>query len=164
MDDILVQNAEAYAKQRKIVFAEELGSGIHGAVRVVEDNRNFRRFAVKFHRYADAYFRERTIYQRLVEHGVVTIRGFNVPQLIEWSDELLAVEMTIVDRPFVLDFAGAWLDEPPEFTDEAWADWAAEKEELFGDRWREVQAVLAALRSHGVFMLDVSPANIAFRA
>ena len=60
MDDILVQNAEAYAKQRKIVFAEELGSGIHGAVRVVEDNRNFRRFAVKFHRYADVYFRERT--------------------------------------------------------------------------------------------------------
>jgi hypothetical protein len=163
VDDILVQHAEVYAKQRKIVFAEELGGGIHGVVQVAEDNVNFRRFAVKFHRYADAYLKERTIYQRLAEHGVVTVRGFSVPQLLGWSDECLAVEMTIVDRPFVLDFAGAYLDEPPEFTEETWADWTTEKEEQFGDRWREVQAVLAVLRSHGVTMVDVSPSNIAFR-
>ena len=79
VDDILVQRCEAYARWRKNAFAEELGYGVHGVVRVVEDNVNFRRFAVKIHRHEAAYFRERTIYQRLMEHGVVTIRGFNVP-------------------------------------------------------------------------------------
>jgi len=163
MDDILVQRFEAYARWRNSAFAEELGNGIHGVVRVVENNLNFRRFAVKIHRYADPYFRERTIYQRLAARGIITIRGFNVPQLLGWNDEWLAVEMTVVERPFVLDFAGAWLDKPPEFSEEVWQEWESEKREQFEERWTEVQAVLAELRTHGVFMLDVSPTNIAFR-
>lgn len=163
MDDILEQRAAAYAKQRKVAFAELLGYGIHGMVRVAENNENLGPFAVKIHRYTDAYLRERTIYQRLREFGVVRIRGFNVPQLLGWDDECLAVEMTVVARPFVLDFAGAWLDRPPEFSPEAWTDWEEEKRELFGERWDEVQRVLAELRTHGVFMLDVSPVNVAFR-
>src|SRR3989442_10236250 len=31
--------------------------------------------------------------------------------------------MSIVARPFVLDFAGAWLDTPPDFPGETWAEW-----------------------------------------
>ena len=72
---MLVQRFEGYAKWRNSDFAEELGDGIHGVVRVVEANVNFRRFAVKIHRYADAYFRERSIDQRLAEKKVVTILG-----------------------------------------------------------------------------------------
>ncbi len=162
VDDMLVQRSEAYARRRRCTFAEELGDGIHGVVRVAEDNANFRRYAVKLHRYPEAYFRERAVYRRLAGLGVVTIRGFNVPQLLGWCDECLAVEMTIVDRPFVLDFAGAWLDEPPEFSVELWRDWEREKLGQFGARWPEVQAVLAELRALGVAMLDVSPSNIAF--
>jgi hypothetical protein len=40
--------------------------------------------------------------------------------------------MTIVKQPFVLDFAGANLDETPDFSDEVMADGFAEKEEQFG--------------------------------
>lgn len=162
MDDILEQRSAAYAKRRKVAFVELLGCGIHGRVRVAENNENLGPFAVKIHRSEEAYLRERTIYQRLREREVVTLRGFNVPQLLEWDDECLAIEMSIVVRPFVLDFAGAWLHFPPEFSPEVWRDWEAEKQELFGERWSEVQQILTALRNHGIYMFDVSPANVAF--
>lgn len=163
MDDILEQRSAAYAKQREVTFSELLGCGIHGMVRVAENNENLGPFAVKIHRYENAYLRERTIYQRLRELKMVKIRDFNVPQLLGWSDESLAIEMTIVVRPFVLDFAGAWLGAAPDFSPEAWADWEAEKQELFGDRWSAVLRVLAELKACGIYMLDVSPTNIAFR-
>lgn len=137
---------------------------MQGVVRAVEDNRNFVRFAVKIHRAEDAYRRELSSYRRLAEAGVVALRGFNVPQLLGWDDECFAIEMTIVARPFVLDFGGAWLDEEPEFSPEQWSYWAEEKSEQFGpERWREVLAVLALLRAYGIFMHDVTPTNIAFR-
>lgn len=69
--------------------------------------------------------------------------------------------MSIVTRPFVLDFAGACLDARPPFSDEIWAEWEAEKREQFGDRWRKVQAVLDALEEMDIYMVDVSPSNIA---
>ena len=62
--------------------------------------------------------------------AVTTVRGFNVPELIAFDDELLVLEMTIVRRPFVLDFASAYLDSDkrPEFPDDTWATWEEEKE------------------------------------
>ncbi len=164
MDAILKRRSEAYARRRNIVWAEQLGVGIQGVVRVAEDNGNFARFAVKIHRSQDAFDRELSIYRRLAEHEVVELRGFNVPQLLGWDDECLAIEMSIVARPFVLDFGGAWLDEEPEFSPEQWSYWEDEKSEQFGlRRWLEVLAVLALLRAHGIFMHDVTPTNIAFR-
>jgi len=34
------------------------------------------------------------------------ILGFHVPQLLGADDELMAIEMTIVSPPYLLDFAG----------------------------------------------------------
>jgi hypothetical protein len=70
--------------------------------------------------------------------------------------------MTVVDRPFVLDFAGAYLDEAPQFSEEVMADWLADKQEQFGTRWPEVQRILGGMEMHGVFMVDVNPGNVAF--
>lgn len=94
--------------------------------------------------------------------GMSEMLGFHVPQLIRFDDELRVIEMSIVTRPFVLDFAGAYLDAPPEFPEEIWSDWEAEKREQFEKRWPVVQSVLAALEDLGVHMIDVSPSNIAF--
>lgn len=164
MDAILKGRSEAYARRRNIAWAEQLGVGIQGVVRVADDNGNFARFAVKIHRAEDAYWRELSIYRRLAESSVVTLHGFNVPQLLGWDDECFAIEMSIVARPFVLDFGGAWLDEEPEFSPEHWSYWEEEKREQFGaERWREVLAVLALLRAYGIYMHDVTPTNIAFK-
>ena len=68
----------------------------------------------------------------------------------------------MVPTPFVLDFAGAWLDIAPEFSAEAWEDWNRKLEEDFEERVDEVRRVLAGLRSYGVILLDVHPGNIRF--
>jgi hypothetical protein len=70
--------------------------------------------------------------------------------------------MTMVSPPFLLDFAGAYLDWTPDFSDEALADWRADKLEQFGARWHEVELILGALQSYGIYMIDVHPGNLAF--
>jgi hypothetical protein len=70
--------------------------------------------------------------------------------------------MTIVQRPFVLDFAGAHLDVRPEFPSDVWADWEAEKREQFEGHWRTVEKIMAAFEELGIYLLDVSPSNVAF--
>lgn len=114
------------------------------------------------HHHREPYERERDVYARLSEAGVRALLGFHVPQLIRSDDELLVIEMTIVTRPFVLDFAGAYLGAPPHFSEEIWEDWEAQKREQFDQGWPKVQAVLAALEELDIYMVDVSPSNIAF--
>lgn len=118
--------------------------------------------AVKALRWAEAYNRERNVYERLSRVGVSSVLGFNVPQLAGSDRDLRILEMTVVDRPFVLDFAGAYLDARPEFPEEVWGDWEKEKREQFEARWPKVQRVMNAFEELGIFLLDVSPGNIAF--
>src|SRR6266496_2779392 len=120
MEEILVQNAQAFASQHELQLAERLGFGIHGIISVAEDKSKAGKTALKVHRSVEPYLREREVYQRLRDTGVSEILGFNVPQLIRFDDELRIIEMSIVTRPFILDFAGAWLDTPPDFPDETW--------------------------------------------
>ena len=90
------------------------------------------------------------------------IRGLVVPQLIRSDGELLVLEMTVVERPYLLDFAGAYLDDAAlQFDDEVWETWEADNREKFGERWPEVKAVLKALEDYGIHMLDVNPGNVA---
>jgi hypothetical protein len=155
--------AGEYAAQRGLVLSERLGFGIHGVVHAAESNAGFGRSAVKALAHQAPYERERDAYLRLRETGVTLVLGFHVPQLLRHDDALRVIEMTVVTRPFLLDFAGAYLDWPPEFSEAVWQAWEEEKREQFGPRWPKVQAVLAALEDYGIHMLDVSPSNIAFR-
>ena len=71
--------------------------------------------------------------------------------------------MTIVKPPFLLDFAGAYLDRAPDFPPEVIDEWREQKAEQFGDRWPDVIAVLEFLKSrYGIHLLDIHPANITF--
>jgi len=160
--DDLIRRIEQYAGRKGLVLRESLGAGIHGNVFAAEYQTEGGRSAVKGHERRDAYERERDIYLRLREHEVTDIRGCHVPALIDYDDDLWCIEMTVVSRPFVLDFAGAWLDESPDFSDEVLADWRAEKQEEFGPRWRDVEGILGALEGYGIFMLDVNPGNVSF--
>src|SRR5439155_294747 len=138
MEEILVQNAQAFASQHELQLAERLGFGIHGIIFVAEDKSKAGKTALKVHHSAEPYLREREVYQRLKDAGVSEILGFNVPQLIRFDDELRIIEMSIVARPFVLDFAGAYFDTPPEYPEEKWADAEPEKREQFRTLWPRV--------------------------
>jgi hypothetical protein len=163
LDGILEDKAEAFCAFRKITKHECLGCGVHGSVWVVSDKQIPVPWALKLLRRPEFYERERDCYRRLQSRGVFHLLGFNVPQLLAHHDVWHAVEMTIVRPPFVLDFAGAWLDKAPEFSTNAWEMWEAEKQEQFEEDWPEARRVLAALANLGVHMMDVHPGNVMFR-
>lgn len=93
---------------------------------------------------------------------MVEIQGFHVPELRQFDDDWLVIDMTVVQRPFVLDFAGAYLDGAPDFSEEVMADWRTDKVEQFGERWPKAEAILRILETYGIFMEDVHPNNISF--
>jgi len=158
--DITIKNAVAYAARYELRLGERLGFGIHGSVHVVEHKIKRAKSAIKAHRATEFYLRERAVYERLSGAGISDVLGCHVPQFIRAEDDLQVIEMTIVTRPFVLDFAGAYVGAPPEFSEEIWAEWEAEKREQFGVRWTAVQAVMNAFEDLGIHLLDVSPNNI----
>ena|SRR5439155_2659934 len=164
--DTLLLRAEQYAHQNGVLLGDELGSGVHGIVLVAENQTKAGgrepRAAIKIHEHESDFLRERDIYLRLRQHAVKKIRDCHVPQLLRYDDALRVLEITIVKRPFVLDFAGAYLDRAPDFPEEVWDDWRADKAEQFSDHWPEVQAILRELESYGIYMEDVSPGNISF--
>lgn len=162
MEEAVIQNAIAYASRRQLHLAERLGFGIHGIIYVAEGKSTGGKTAVKAHRETEPFLRELSVYHRLQDAQVSEILGFNVPQLIQADDVLRVIEMTVVIRPFVLDFAGAYLDAPPEFSDEIWDEWEIQKREQFRERWPKVRSILAALEDLDVHMIDVSPSNTAF--
>jgi len=162
MVDIAIKNAGAYAARHDLLVVERLGFGIHGSVHLVEDKVKGDRSAIKAHRAREFYVRERAAYELLSHAGVTEVLGFHVPQLIRADEELQVIEMTIVTRPFVVDFAGAYVGARPEFPEEIWAEWEAEKQDQFGARWVKVKAVMEAFEEWGIHLVDVSPNNIAF--
>ena len=162
MNEMLIPNARRYAARHQLELAETLGSGKDGIILVAKHKANPADSAIKILRFDDAYLRERQAYQRLGKIAITTVLGFNVPQLLGFDDELRVLEMTIVKRPFLLDFAAAYLDARPEFSQDIWTEWEAEKREQFEGRWPVVQKVLAAFEEIGIHLLDVSPSNIVF--
>jgi hypothetical protein len=163
MDEELLKNARRFADRCGRVIGEPLGFGIHGIVVVLKSQRNTMATALKVLSDPGPYRRERDIYERLKEARVTKVLGFHVPQLLSYDDSLLAVEMTVVAPPYVLDFAGAYLDFPPSFSEEVWAEWEVKNQEQFGEDWAQAKAILRELEELRVFMLDPSPSNIRFR-
>lgn len=120
--------------------------------------------AVKFFDRFDRFERERQVYELLSRKQILQIAGHNVPQLILFDEELRAIEMTIVVRPFILDFAGAKLPgEVPDFEQYVLDEHLENLRELFGDRWTDALHVAEMFRQiTGLVLLDVHPGNIAF--
>jgi hypothetical protein len=162
MLDITIKNARAYAARHELLLVERLGFGIHGSVHVVEHKVKEDKSAIKAHRATEFFLRERAAYELLSKAGVTEVLGFHVPQFIRADAGLQVIEMTIVTRPFLVDFAGAYIGAPPEFPEETWAEWESEKQDQFGARWTTVRAVMGQLESLGIHLVDVTPSNVAF--
>ena len=149
--------ANLYAASHGLQLEDRLGFGFDGIVYSTS-----RQSAVKVFRHEPLYRRERDVYLRLRKRGVVQVLDFKVPQLVESDDLLWVVEMTIVSPPFVLDFAGAYLDQRPDYPDEVLSEWQAEKAEQFGDRWPIVRLLMSSFVPFGIYLADVKPGNIEF--
>jgi hypothetical protein len=120
--------------------------------------------AVKFFDRLDRFERELKVYRILQAKGTYDIAGHHVPELIDSDDALLAIEMSIVERPFVLDFAGARRPaEVPDFDEEILQEHHERMREMFGDRLDDALHVAAMFEKEtGFVLLDIHPGNIAF--
>jgi hypothetical protein len=126
--------------------------------------RSDRLTAVKFFDRTDRFNRELEVYQVLRDRDIHDIAGHRVPTLIRSDDGLRAIEMTIVERPFVLDFAGAKRpEEVPDFEQHVLDDHYEHLRELFDSRWTDAIHVAEMFRqATGFVLLDIHPGNIAF--
>jgi hypothetical protein len=154
----LEDRAIRFASQSGITIALPLGHGIDGNVW-----RTSRQSALKVFARPETFERERDCYLRLFENNVNSLAGFEVPQLLEYSLGLWAIEMTIVSPPCILDFGKAYVDRPPDYSSEALAEAEQAERELFTDKeWKQVRLVRAALRRYGIHYFDARPSNIMF--
>jgi hypothetical protein len=160
--DSMEQKALAYAASSHAELGDSLGFGVDGSVWLLHSKERIQPWAVKLFRADKPYQRERDCYLRLCELNVEGVRGFAIPAYLNHDDAWFAVEMTIVRPPYLLDFAGALLDEPFDFHDEAWEAWEMDRMEKFEERWSEVKKVMRELEYHGIFLSDLHPGNIAF--
>ena len=135
-----------------------LGEGKDGEVYETTDGT-----AVKLHHSAEVYRRERDAYLRLGDLEIDEVAGLQLPTLIDHDDDLLILEMTKVNPPFLLDFASAYLDDPPDWPEDVMEAWHEELRERFDDRYGDVLAVLAELEgAAGVHLFDVHADNLKF--
>ncbi|HXY35796.1 MAG TPA: hypothetical protein VEI07_16295 [Planctomycetaceae bacterium] len=147
----------SYAVRTGRTLTAKLGWGSEGVVYATDAKT-----AIKSYRHRSLYENERNVYFRLRDRAVNSVLQFAVPRLIANDDELLALEMSIVSPPFILDFAGAYLDRPSPFSDEELQEWQAEKAELFGKRWPEVRRAYYAFQSFGILLNDLKLGNVSF--
>ncbi|MEM8875979.1 MAG: hypothetical protein AAGD32_17170 [Planctomycetota bacterium] len=149
---------EWYLVHRKLEPVKPLGEGKDGAVW-----RHDGGLCAKIHHVRDVYFRELHCYRRLRARRIRHVLGLRVPQLIDHDDDRLIIEMSIVTPPFLLDFASAYLDTPPDFPAEVLTQWHEELEGRFGPRYGDVLSVLNELkRTAGIHLFDVHADNLKF--
>ena len=156
----LLVRALQFAQQRELELKIEkkLGFGNDGAVWSTNMNA-----AIKVFERPTNYNRELGCYKRLTDNNIRSIQGFSVPIMLDTDQKLLAILMTIVTPPYLLDFGKSYLDQPPDFSPEVLADWEAERRELFEPgQWSQVQSLRGRLQAMGIYYFDVKPANICF--
>jgi len=147
-----------YASRRGLLIEGVLGAGKDGTV--YDTNLES---AIKIHSVGENYRRERDVYLRLLDCEIVRVCGLKVPVLRNYDDKLLIIEMTTVTPPYLLDFASAWLDTPPDFSREVINEWHQRLRDGFGARFPDIMNVLETLANEaGVYMLDIHPHNVKF--
>ncbi len=150
--------ANEYAEEKGMILqAEPLGWGYDGIV--VSTNK---RSAIKAFKYKELFRKELAVYLRLTERDLTSIHEFVIPRMLGYCARRWLIEMEIVEPPFIVDFASAYLDTPPDYDDELLETEERKRREEFGDNWSKVTILLANLRRHGIYLVDANPRNIAF--
>jgi hypothetical protein len=157
----MARRAKTYVQSRKLSLDCQypLGAGIDGCVW-----RTSRPSAIKLCERDQSFRDEVESYRRLQDQNVRRIQEFAVPRLIDWDEPLMAIEISIVSPPFLLDFGKVYLDAPPPYWNDAeiMADWQARGKEDFDDRWGQVLSLVGMLQKYGIWYIDPKPGNIMF--
>ena len=157
---MIEERLKIFLEGNTLELLHQLGFGIHGKAFAVKNG--LQRSAVKVFDDEAPFERELACYKRLLSESVTDIEGFAVPILMAHDEDLKIIRMSLVSRPFCLDFASAYLDELPPYFPPFDESWHEEKENQFGaEHWPRILAVARELESLGIYQTDVSPSNIA---
>ena len=138
------------------ILPAPLGDGTDGCVW-----QTSRKTAIKVFARSENFETELACYQLLAERNVREIYGYAIPRLLDFSRELLVVEMEIVEPPYILDFGKAYFKRhPPQFSAEVMQETREAQIELWGEHWPKVRRILAKLESLGIYHMDPKPGNI----
>ncbi|MEM7700137.1 MAG: hypothetical protein AAF236_17210, partial [Verrucomicrobiota bacterium] len=133
-----LETIEPYLRVNTLTVVKQLGFGIHGRVWSVRGPNDRIISAIKLFEDESPFERELAVYERLNEENCHQVGQFRIPRLLDSAPEYPLIRISIVQRPFCLDFASAYLDELPAYFppfDEAWHQ---EKENQFGSAdWPE---------------------------
>jgi hypothetical protein len=151
--------AESFALRRGRTLFGLLGQGKDGGVWSTTVYS-----AVKAHERGESYRAERNAYMRFRDVGLDEVNGFAVPALLDFDDDLLVIEMTIVPPPFVVDFASVVLDIDPELIEDEGHTLEDLVRERFGDdRVGDVLGIRDELIVRaGAYLSDLHGHNIKF--
>lgn len=151
----------AYAARYGCEFVGQLGFGREGDVLATD-----RPSAVKLFHETPPFRRELEVYQTLSAADITSIAGHHVPRLLRHDADLLAIEMSIVTPPFVLDFAGARTEAEAalfDFEEHVIEEHHARLADLYGDDWTKVLTVIEEFaRRTGYVLMDIKPGNVSF--
>ncbi len=126
--DVLTRR-DGYCSDRDLTILDLRGFGLEGYVwQTTQDT------ILKIARHRHHYLAERDVYRRLADASLYRLQGFSIPCLIDSSDRHVALELSYVKPPYILDFAAATLDSPPTDFNLNDPDWLKEKSRLFGTR------------------------------
>lgn len=154
----ILARAEQYANRRRLALAGILGAGKDGSVWQTTYSS-----ALKIHDVRESYVIERDAYIRLRDLKVEEVAGFSVPLLLDHDDGLFAIEMTSVTPPFLLDFASAIFDEPPDFIEDeghTFEDFIRGRFDDHADRVLDLYYELGART--GIYLPDMHSQNVKF--
>jgi hypothetical protein len=87
--------------QKHHLHAKPLSGGQDGIVWQTALDRNS---VIKAFYRQESYESELACYQRLADRRVEVIKGYHIPALISFDDELLVIEMELVQPPFIPGF------------------------------------------------------------
>ena len=113
-------------------FATALGIGQEGFVRKTGKERAS---AIKVFDPQRNYLNEIEIDLILESHEVSEIKGFTIPKLIDFDDELWIIKLSIASPPYLRNFGKASVGFPPPFTAEQMLEYETERKQLFGRNW-----------------------------
>jgi serine/threonine protein kinase len=154
--------AKSYARSRGLILADHLGTGTDGSVWKTKMQGVNDMTVIKAFQAQKNYLMELGCYQRLGNHNISKLGRFAIPSMVDFSDDLLVIEMSIVTAPYLLDFGKAYLDSEPDHSQETWSYYHQEQRDIWEDKYDEVQSLLAQLRNIGIFYRDPKPGNIMF--